>query len=385
MSYLTFKKMKMLFASTAEVLAYFLAPLKKTQSTEKQLLIVRLDAIGDYILFRNFLVYIKQSEKYKSHKITIVGNNAWKNIAEAFDNQVVDNWIWVQVPKVYFDFDYRFKILQFIYAHTFDTAVMPMHTRLFMIDKIFKYLKCKKIAHISALDTNYNLTKLNLANEWFDQIVDTGKETIFEFERNKLFFEKWLEIKIPINKPELNTNEIDSNIVLSKFNIINTKYIVVFPGGSSMEKRWKPKFFSNVINYISDIYEYKILLIGAPNEIEISKEILSICKSESIIDLVGKTTLVDLVYLIKNANLLIANESSGVHVAVATETPAVCISYSSFYGRFTPYPPSIPHKIKYVFHPKIESKDDSFTNYNHLSINDINPTTINHLLSEMLN
>ena len=40
----------------------------------KSLLLIRLDAIGDYILFRNFIEELKKDEKYKHYSITLLGN-----------------------------------------------------------------------------------------------------------------------------------------------------------------------------------------------------------------------------------------------------------------------------------------------------------------------
>ena len=50
------------------------------------LLLIRIDAIGDYILFRNYIEVLKNSAKYKDYKITLVGNIAWKSIAEELDS-----------------------------------------------------------------------------------------------------------------------------------------------------------------------------------------------------------------------------------------------------------------------------------------------------------
>src|ERR1700749_49017 len=67
----------------------------------KTLLIIKNDLIGDYILFRNFLPYIKQSTKYQDHKIILIGNIAWKNIAETLDAEYYDEMIWVSFDKLY--------------------------------------------------------------------------------------------------------------------------------------------------------------------------------------------------------------------------------------------------------------------------------------------
>lgn len=68
-------------------------------STEKKLAIVRLDDIGDYLLWRNFIGVYKQSEQYAAYSITLIGNIVWKDIFDAFDRQAVDETIWVHKPQ----------------------------------------------------------------------------------------------------------------------------------------------------------------------------------------------------------------------------------------------------------------------------------------------
>ena len=61
----------------------------------KKVLIVRLDAIGDYVLWRNCLRFIRNSRKYRDAHLTVLGNPAWRSLAEAFDADCADEWIWV--------------------------------------------------------------------------------------------------------------------------------------------------------------------------------------------------------------------------------------------------------------------------------------------------
>ena len=64
-------------------------------SEPKLLLIIRLDDVGDYLLFRNSLSLYKQSTKWKGYKIHLLGNIAWKGLFETHDAGTVDkvNWI----------------------------------------------------------------------------------------------------------------------------------------------------------------------------------------------------------------------------------------------------------------------------------------------------
>lgn len=62
----------------------------------RRILIVRLDAIGDWILFRNALRALRESRRYAGTHWTILGNPAWRGLAEAFDSDLADEWIWAE-------------------------------------------------------------------------------------------------------------------------------------------------------------------------------------------------------------------------------------------------------------------------------------------------
>ena len=78
----------------------FLAISKAPRVYTKTLLLVRIDSIGDYVLFRNFIGIIKKSEKYKDYKITLCGNIAWKELAETFDREFISDFVWIDSKKL---------------------------------------------------------------------------------------------------------------------------------------------------------------------------------------------------------------------------------------------------------------------------------------------
>jgi ADP-heptose:LPS heptosyltransferase len=57
--------------------------------------------------------------------------------------------------------------------------------------------------------------------------------------------------------------------------------------------------------------------------------------------LAGKTSLPEFVEVIRQARLLISNETSAVHIAAAVKTPSVCILGGGHFGRFLPYPEKV--------------------------------------------
>jgi hypothetical protein len=68
-------------------------PLYKNK--DKKLLIIRLDDIGDYLLFRNSLEAYKTSPRWNAYEITLLGNKIWKGLFEELDSTKVDKTIWI--------------------------------------------------------------------------------------------------------------------------------------------------------------------------------------------------------------------------------------------------------------------------------------------------
>ena len=57
----------------------------------------------------------------------------------------------------------------------------------------------------------------------------------------------------------------------------------------------------------------------------------------SVHSLIGKTSLIDLVEMIRGAVLLVGNDSSSVHIATAVGTKAICVVGGWDNGRMYPY------------------------------------------------
>ena len=47
---------------------------------------------------------LKKSRKYKGYKITLLGNNSWKDLSEELDIEYVDEFIWLDRNKYNKDF-----------------------------------------------------------------------------------------------------------------------------------------------------------------------------------------------------------------------------------------------------------------------------------------
>ncbi len=359
-------------------------PSKEIQ--QKSLMIIRFDAIGDYILFRNFIEVLKKSEKYRDYKITLLGNNAWKSLSKELDSEFVDEFIWLDRNKFHKDFLYRYKKLKEITACGYEVVISSVYSREFSYaDAIVKLIHAnEKIGSVGDF-SNIRVWQKNISDKYYTKLVDAKNDLMFEFSRNKEFFENLLHVRLDIIQPYIDLKEKKLSFELPK------KYAILFIGASESYRKWNIEGFTKVGEYLKEKYGYEIVLCGASSDTDDAFKFRKYFSGEYI-DLVGKTSLIDLLYVIYNGNLMIANETSAPHLAVALEMTNVFVIYNgNHYGRFTPYPKNVSENYHVIYHPKIETDLDDYKKLSNsygygsnLDINEINVEFVKEKISKVL-
>lgn len=315
----------------------------------KTLLLIRLDAIGDYILFRNFIEVLRTSSKYNDYKITLVGNVLWRDLAEQLDSEYVDNFIWIDMRRFNKNVFYRFKKLKEVTKQGYEIVINPTFSRTFYgDDNIVKVVFAKE--KIGSLGDFSNIEKWQkrISDKFYTKLIPTKNEIIFEFSRNKEYFESLLDMKLYIKKPFIRFKSQRSNIELPE------KYAILFIGATSYFRKWNVKNFVELGRSLRKEYGYKIVLCGGRNDIEDANKFRKLADYEYI-DLVGKTSLVDLIFIICNGELIISNDTSAPHIAVALGKRNIfVISNGNHFGRFVPYPREVWPYYYAIFPSEIE-------------------------------
>lgn len=343
-----FKKAKLLKYFVVFLSGFFVSQSKKI--TPKSLLLIRLDSIGDYVLFRNFIAAIKQSEKYKDYKITLLGNIAWQSLATELDANYIDHFIWIDRHQFYNNVFYHYKKLKEISSLGYEILINPVYSRSFfymdiIVNRVYAREKIGSIGDLS----NIKPWLKYIGDAFYTTLFDANTELMFEFYRNKAFFELLLEEKLDIDKPSINLGSY-----LTEFKPFDN-YVVLFLGASNIIRKWDINNFIEIANYINNKYRLTVVICGDNFD---NNNILLLEKklNKSILNLTGKTSLLEMLSIIVNAKLLISNETCMPHFAVALDTEVIVISNGNHIGRFTPYPKEITRKYHVIFHPDIEKK-----------------------------
>jgi lipopolysaccharide heptosyltransferase II len=118
------------------------------------------------------------------------------------------------------------------------------------------------------------------------------------------------------------------------FSKIPGEYVVISPGTSARRriKTWGEEKFGNLILQLKEKHGLNPVLVGGEDSREVSEKVIEIVREKDkrkqinhIQNLVGKTNLKDLCYLLKEASLFVGVDSGLMHLASSFDIPVVGI------------------------------------------------------------
>ena len=162
---------------------------------------VRLDAIGDYILFRNFIEVCRKSSRFRGRKLDMLGNVRWRGLAEALDAPFVDRCYWVDPTS-----PFQRKLIQFrLNASRYALIIQPTYSRRPEHDELARALDAETKVAPRGDRFNMEETDRDLSSSAYTELIDTDVTAgRFEFQRNKDFFESLLKSPIRLETPFIN-------------------------------------------------------------------------------------------------------------------------------------------------------------------------------------
>lgn len=313
---------------------------RKDCTASNCILIMRLDAIGDSV------IWLDQAKEYRkafpNHKIVLFHNISWKNIAERlpyFDECISFNTN--ETDKLQY---YTCK-LEEINKYSYEKLFSPIHFRSFFVEDWFVHnINAKeKIgyesdgvrSHKAGLLNKYykkhiaKYSLLEIGNNWYTKIVPSISNNRTELQRNADFVRATMNHDFKSSLPSF-------PFQIPKVELIpSTEYVVFSMGSSAAPRRWP---VSNFVKITEHIPYNTIVLCGSENEAILGDSFIESYKgTKKIIPIFGKTSLLELISIIKYAKLVVTNETSTSHISVATRTPSICLLGGGHYGLFQPY------------------------------------------------
>lgn len=138
---------------------------------------------------------------------------------------------------------------------------------------------------------------------------------------------------------------------------MTSDYVIIFPFSSWSGRRWPEEKFILIAEHLLEKYKnLSVFICGGPKD-SIKNLPDSLFKSSRVQNMVGETSLLELVRLVSKARLVVSNETSIIHIAAAHKIPSVCILGGGHFGRYLPYGTNIEEFLEPV---SIYSKKECF-------------------------
>ncbi len=362
------------------------ASIGNKQQTTKKLLIVRVDEIGDYILWRNFLAEIVAYYQHRQYEIHFIGNKSWKSLFELFDKKNITKDYWLDKTKFKKNLSYRYKLLRTINQNGYETVVNPIFSR----DKRNDDAIVKAANAVFRIGMKSNTESVRPYEMGYDKnlyttLFNLTEKPVFEFYRNKLFTEFIIQqaskkINTAVKKELLPTNPIS----------LSGKYFIVFPGSRSSQRIWPVASFIEVSKFIYEKYGLTAVLCGSAADI-IYTNAFAKNYPYDLVNMAEKTTLPEMLSILSKAECLISVDTGSVHLAASVACPVFGIFNGSQYKRFAPYPSEMSECFFTAYPTKIadELKDEALIKSKYeflvsIPYNIVEPAKIIQLISDNL-
>jgi len=127
--------------------------------------------------------------------------------------------------------------------------------------------------------------------------------------------------------------------LLTEYGIRTDDFVLgINPGASyGSAKRWYPERFAGVAGQLAAEWSAKIIIFGGPGETDMAADIEDRLDEDTCLNLAGKTTIRELMALIRRCNFFITNDSGPMHIAAAFDVPIVAIFGSTDHTGTSPY------------------------------------------------
>ena len=290
--------------------------------------LIRIDSIGDFILWLDAAKEFRNL--YPNAKITLIANHVWSDLAMLLPYW--DDVIPVDRKKFTRNFLYRFKTLRQIRQIGFELAIQPTFSREYLRgDSLIRASRASSRIGSKGDLSNITVWQKNISDKWYSQLIPAAAEPLMELQRNAEFMRGLGLRNFTAGIPSL-----PSLADLPEKLMIEQPYFIIFPGASFSGRQWPVAQFGRFLSELTAAQGWRAVLCGSREEHSLCAQFIQTSGIEAT-NLAGKTSLSELVEVIRRAKLLVGNETSAVHIAAAVGTPSVCILGGGHYGRFMPY------------------------------------------------
>jgi ADP-heptose:LPS heptosyltransferase len=303
----------------------------RRKGAAKDVIFVRTDNLGDFVLWIPIASALRKHWPWPGFRFMLIANASWAELAQS--TGLFDEVLAVHRKKLQRRLGYRFRTLFGFARLQAELVVNPINSRdPLSSDSVARAIFSKrKIA--ARGDTSEALGQEKLANRWYDELVDPSDPSAHESLRNRDFLARFAGTEITDPWPVLTVLQQGMQPV----EISRGPYAVIAPGAEAPRKVWPPERFARMADKLVSESGLQVVLVGTPSELPQIKEVQDRC-TLPVLNLAGKLTILDLLPVLRDAKLILTNDTGTAHLGAAFRVATVCIAGGGQFKRFVPYP-----------------------------------------------
>jgi len=300
---------------------------------KRGLVVVRMDGIGDMVMFRRSLDHYAEAFGVAKDEITVLGCHSWRSLAAvAFAGFRV-----VTIDEHAFEkkWLYRLKIALWLRRRNFRVAVCDMFMRkamtadsLVWMSRAAERVVCQPfITDRTRAEYSWYLAKAT-------RVVDTGPYPTHVGLRHFTFLSTLLGREM---RPEIPA--IPWRRQAPKLPAGAAPLVVMNFGSNEPGRRWP---FDNFLAVAERCLAagFRVVFVGAGQEAFAKPRIAALDHPEAI-DTIGTLSLPELVDVLAAAACVLSNDTGPGHLALGVGAPTVLLAGGGHFGCFVPYPEAI--------------------------------------------
>lgn len=305
----------------------------------RRVLVVKLDAIGDFVLFTAVLPHLKRL--FARDHIVLGVNPIVAPLAKGCP--YVDEIIPIDQARFAAELPYRVEVTDTV-RDRYNIVINAMYTRTWQSDNIVARTRASLKVGFDCLDKDGEENRRASDRVLYTQLIPSSGEWAFEHERYSALIRQLSDDDQTLEfVPDLwiDPTERDwGKRFLQERDVDQDHYAIIAPGAGDPIRYWAAEKYAVIATHLVKSYGMNVLILGSSADKALADPILR-HSPDGVLDLSGKTGLREMATLISKCKIFIGPESAAFHMAWATGVPAVCVAGGGHFDRFLP-------RLKYV-------------------------------------
>lgn len=300
----------------------------------KKILIIRPDSIGDALLGASVIPYL--ARHFSQATISVVCQPMLTELYQACPH--ISQVIALDKKQFCTDQIYRHQFLGDLHKQSFDLVLNPVYSRELSMDHIATQIRAHKSIAFRVPARRNRFDFPFRYNRGYTDLIDSPGLWKSELSRYADLLDA-LKIKYSQLMPHMWIPQQYESFADDFFqqNNMNTEKTIAFFAGAQSSHRLYEKYGA-ALHAVAGGADFTVVVFGAQSDAAINKK-NTVSLSSRVIDLSGKTTLLQTAALLKRCRLAFGAETGLAHMACAVGVNNVIVLGGGHFGRFMPYSP----------------------------------------------